>query len=210
MSKPDPSQKCFFSTIRAATNINEYCVKEIKEYFVKATRQCYIVVEKQGKEGPCTHRVHMYLHNAKPIQLQTVKKNIKAIVSKYHNYEKDGSVFLRMLKTNSCYAYKDYLTKYLDTQIIHGLDFDVDMFEEDLPDEVMQTRFVPTITLSPIWANHEAKWREFSPTDVSVNGCHRYLAYRFYIAKDLEPVLDPRKLQQLIAGVFRHTHGILA
>ena len=40
-----------------------------------------------------------------------------------------------MLKTNSCYVYKDYLSKYLDTEVVHGLDFDVDMCEEDLPDE---------------------------------------------------------------------------
>jgi len=102
----------------------------------------------------------------------------KIIVTKYHNYEKDGSIFLRMLS----YVYKDYLAKYLDTQVIHGLDFDVDMFEADLPDEAMQTLLqaaVPTITLSPIWANHEAKWREYSPTDLSVNDCHRYLAHRF-------------------------------
>jgi len=68
---------------------------------------------------------------------------------------------------------------------------------------------VPSITLSPIWANHEEKWREFAGNDLSVESCHRYLASRFYIAKDLDPVLDPRKLQQLIAVIFRHTHGIL-
>jgi len=135
-----------------------------------------------------------------------------AITEKYHNFEKDRSVFMRMLKTNSCYVYKDYLNKYEDTQVIPGADFDTDLFESDLPDEAMQALLqaaVPTITLSPIWANHEAKWREFSPNDLSVNGCHRYLAHRFYIAKDLDPVLDPRKLQQLIAVIFRHTHGIL-
>jgi len=43
----------------------------------------------------------MYLQYAKPIQLETVKKNIKTITEKYHNFEKDGSVFMRMLKTKT-------------------------------------------------------------------------------------------------------------
>ena len=179
---------------------------------MSATKQCYIVVEYQGKSGPCTNHLHMYLHYAKPIQLETVKKNIKTIVDKYHNYEKDGSVFKSMLKTNSCYVYKDYLNKYDDTDIVHADGFNVDMFREDLPDEATQAllqAIVPSITLSAVWANHEEQWHEFAGNDLSVDSCHRYLANRFYIAKDLDPVLDPRKLQQLIAVIFRHDHGIL-
>jgi len=68
---------------------------------------------------------------------------------------------------------------------------------------------IPTNTISPIWFNHEAKWREFSPNDLSVDGCHRYFAHRFYIAQDLDPVLDPRKLQQMIATLYRFTHHIV-
>ena len=50
---------------------------------------------------------------------------------------------------------------------------------------------------------------EFSPDDLSVDGCHRYLTNRFFVVKDLDPVSDTRKLQQLIAGIFRYTHRIL-
>lgn len=45
---------------------------------------------------------------------------------------------------------------------------------------------------------------------LSPEGCHRYLTHRFYIEKDLDPVSDPRKLQQLVAGIFRYTHHIRA
>ena len=47
-----------------------------------------------------------------------------------------------------------------------------------------------------------------SPDDLSVNGCHRYLTHRFFVAKDLDPVSDPRKLKQLIGGIFRYVHVI--
>ena len=62
--------------------------------------------------------------------------------------------------------------------------------------------------ITTLWANHEEKWREFSPDDLSAASCHRYLTHRFFILKDLDPVSDPRKLQQLIAGIFRYTHQI--
>jgi len=128
----------------------------------------------------------MYLHYKSPIQLETVKKNIKTIVAKYHSPEIDGSVFRNMLKTNTCYVYKDYLNKYEDTDVYTGAgdSFDEELFTADMPDEEMQAMLqaaIPASTLSPIWAKHEAKWREFSPNDLSVDGCHRYLAHRFYI-----------------------------
>jgi len=42
------------------------------------------------------------------------------------------------LVDNSCYVYKDCLNKYEDTVVVHGDDFDIDLFEQDLPDEAMQ------------------------------------------------------------------------
>ena len=81
----------------------------------------------------------MYLHYKSPIQIETVKKNIKKIVEKYHNPEKDGSVFRFMLKTNTCYVYKEYCDKYEDTDVYTGEFFDPEFFSEDLPDEAMQT-----------------------------------------------------------------------
>jgi len=63
-----------------------------------------------------------------PVQIESVKKIIKKIVSKYHNYEKDTSLFANMLKTNTCYIYKDYLGKYEDSDKITGDDFDVAAF----------------------------------------------------------------------------------
>lgn len=44
---------------------------------------------------------------------------------------------------------------------------------------------------------------------MSVDGCHRYFAHRFFVTKDLDPVLDPRKLQQMIATLFRLAHKII-
>jgi len=211
MAQTDLSQKCYFSTIRAATNINLECVNELVEHF-KILKQSKIVVEKQSKGVPCTHHVHMYLHYKSPIQIETVKKNIKKIVEKYHNPEKDGSVFRFMLKTNTCYVYKEYCDKYEDTDVYTGEFFDPELFSSDLPDEAMQTLLqaaVPTHTISHIWFNHEAKWREFSPNDMSVDGCHRYFAHRFFVTKDLDPVLDPRKLQHMIATLFRFAHKIV-
>jgi len=211
MAQTDLSQKCFFSTIRAATNINLECVAELVEHFKNLT-QSKIVVEKQSKGVPTTHHVHMYLHYKSPIQIETVKKNIKKIVEKFHNPQKDGSVFRFMLKTNTCYVYKEYCDKYPDTDVYSGKEFNAELFAKDMPDEAMQALLqaaVPTNTISPIWFNHEAKWREFSPNDMSVDGCHRYFAHRFYITQDLDPVLDPRKLQQMIATLYRFTHKIV-
>jgi len=101
MAQTDLSQKCFFSTIRAKSNINLECVSELVEHF-KNLKQSKIVVEKQSNGEPCTHHVHMYSHYKAPIQLETVKKNIKKIVEKFNNPEKDGKVFRFMLKTNTC------------------------------------------------------------------------------------------------------------
>jgi len=80
-----------------------------------------------------------------------------------------------------------------------------------VPDEEMQALLQaaqPNRPITTLWANHEEKWREFSPDDLSAASCHRYLTHRFFILKDLDPVSDPRKLQQLIAGIFRYTHQI--
>ena len=96
----------------------------------------------------------------------------------YHNPEKDGSRFAVMLKTNTCCTYKDYTGKYEDTDVYTREFFDVELFTGDMPDEAMQMRLQaaqPFNTITTMWA-HEAKWREFSPNDLSGHGCHRYLA----------------------------------
>jgi len=130
---------------------------------------------------------------------------------KYHGFELDGSLNFAMMKTNTCYVYKDYLGKYADTINVHGDDFDSDLFEKNMPDEAMQALLQaaqPNRPITTLWANHEEKWREYSPDDLSAASCHRYLTHRFFIVKDLDPVSDPRKIQQLIAGIFRYTHQI--
>ena len=114
-------------------------------------------------------------------------------------------------KTNTCFTYKDYLGKYDDTIKVHGDDFDVELFKKFMPDEEMQAMLqaaIPGRPVTNLWANHEEKWRELTPDDLSAASCHRYLTHRFFIVKDLDPVSDPRKLQQLIAGIFRYTHKI--
>ena len=119
-----------------------------------------ICVEKQGENGPCTHHVHAYLHYKIPVQLASVKKSIKNIVKKYHNFELDGSINASMMKTNTCYTYKDYLGKYEDTTHVTGDDFDVEKFIADMPDEAMQALLqaaVPTRPITTLWANHETK-----------------------------------------------------
>ena len=127
MSKPDLYQKCFFSTIRPKTYISLNCVTELVEHFA-SIKQSKIVVEKQSNGVPCTHHIHMYLHYKSPIQLETVKKIIKNIVSKYHNEEKDASMFRLMLKTNTCYVYKEYCDKHEDTDVYSGEFFDPELF----------------------------------------------------------------------------------
>jgi len=67
---------------------------------------------------------------------------------------------------------------------------------------------VPTHTITTLRANHEAKWREYSLDDFFVDSCHWYLTNLFYLHKHLDPVSDPWKLQQLIAGIFYYTHQI--
>ena len=105
----------------------------------------------------------------------------------------------------------------------------VDMFEEDLPDEATQLQAaVPTITHTATHRNtpqHTATHCNtlslllllvLSGLILKQNGVNAVQQTcllnvkaidtpRFYIAKDLDPVLDPRKLQQLIAVIFRHT-----
>ena len=44
-----------------------------------------------------------------------MKESIKYIVQKHHKPDKDGSMFKVMLKTNTCFTYKEYLGKYKDT-----------------------------------------------------------------------------------------------
>ena len=177
----------------------------------KKILQFAMAVEKQSKGVPCTHLLHAYVQYRQPIQLATLKENIKKVVIKYHNPELDDSILSVMMKTNCCYTCKDYLGKYPDTINVHGDDFDSDLFEKQLPDEEMQALLqaaVPNRVITVMWANHEEKWRELSPDDLSADSCFRYLTHRFYIAKDMDPVSDPRKLQQLVAGIFRYTHKI--
>jgi len=213
VDKEKLAQKCYFTTIRPKSDITAECTEALKQLFKKdkCVLQFAMVVEKQSKGVPCTHHVHAYVQYDQPIQLATVKKNIKKTVGKIHGPELDGSQFYCMLKTNCCYTYKDYLGKYPDTVNIHGDDFDSDLFEKHLPDEEMQAMLQAAVVVRPIttmWANHEEKWREFSPNDLSCASCYRYLTHRFYIAKDMDPVPDPRKLQQLVAGIFRYTHKL--
>jgi len=56
-----------------------------------------------------------YVQYVQPIQLATLKKNLKKVVEKYHGSQTDGSLNSVMLKTNTCFTYKDYLGKYDDT-----------------------------------------------------------------------------------------------
>ena len=206
-------QMCYFTTIRAKTDIKDECVEELKQKFKKNKKvlQFAMVVEKQSKGIPCTHHLHAYIQYVQPIQLATLKKNIKAIVVKFHGPEIDGSYMKPMMKTNTCYVYKDYIGKYDDTINIHGDDFDSDLFKKHMPDEAMQALLQaaqPNRPITTLWANHEEKWRIYSPDDLSPASCHRYLTDRFYVLKDLDPVSDPRKLKELIAGIFRYTHQI--
>jgi len=206
--------RCIHGGTIAKKDIEQACVEELVNLWKKQKNihQTYCVIEKQGKDGPCTHHLHAYLHYSVAVQIESVKKIIKKIVSKYHSPDKDDSKFAVMLKTNTCYTYKDYLGKYEDSDKITGDDFDVAAFTADMPDEEMHAALqaaCPTRIISALWANHEAKWREFSPDDLSVNGCHRYLTHRFFVAKDLDPVSDPRKLEQLIGGIFRYVHVIV-
>ena len=129
-----------------------------------------MVVEKQSKGVPCTHHIHAYIQYAQPIQLATLKKNIKSVVAKHHGPELDSSIMAVMLKTNCCYTYKDYLGKYEDSINVHGDDFDADLFKKHMPDEEMQALLqaaVPNRPITTLWANHEEKWREFSPDNLS-------------------------------------------
>jgi len=213
VDKEKLAQKTYFTTIRPKTDIKQECTDALKKLFKddKKIVQFAMVVERQSKGVPCTEHIHAYVQYGQPIQLATLKKNIKSIVVKHHGPELDGSINAVMMKTNTCYVYKDYLGKYADTINVHGDDFDSDLFEQNMPDEAMQALLQaaqPNRPITTLWANHEEKWREYSPDDLSAASCHRYLTHRFFIAKDLDPVSDPRKLQQLIAGIFRYTHQI--
>jgi len=110
--KADLSQKTLFTTIRLKTNISAECVTNIVRHCTAAKNvlQSMIVVEKHSNGVACTHNLHAHLHYKTPVQFETVKKIIKTLVNKHHNPEKDGSKFAVMLKTNTCYTYKDYLT----------------------------------------------------------------------------------------------------
>jgi len=214
--KPNLAQKTYFTTIRAKTDIDPKCVAELVATFKKQKniKQFQLVVEKQGKNGPCTQHVHAYLHYTSPTQLATVKKTIKTIVTKYHNHELDGSMNKAMMVTNTCFVYKDYNVKYDDTKIHHGgtaAEWDAELFENDMPDEDMQAKLQAAVTtrdITTLWAKHEELWRLHSPDDLSPESCYRYLTHRFYEARDLDPVSDHRKLQQLVAGIFRYTHRL--
>jgi len=197
VDKEKLAQKCYFTTIRPKTDIKDECIEALKKLFKddKRVLQFAMVVEKQSKGVPCTHHIHAYIQYDQPIQLATVQKNIKKTVEKHHGPELDGSQFHCMFKTNCCYTYKDYLGKYEDSINVHGDDFDSDPFQEHMPNEEMQALLqaaVPNRPITTLWANHEEKWREFSPDDLSAASCHRYLTHRFFIAKDLDPVSDPR------------------
>eukprot|EP00277_Geminigera_cryophila_P009249 CAMPEP_0179405966 /NCGR_PEP_ID=MMETSP0799-20121207/604_1 /TAXON_ID=46947 /ORGANISM="Geminigera cryophila, Strain CCMP2564" /LENGTH=265 /DNA_ID=CAMNT_0021176921 /DNA_START=631 /DNA_END=1429 /DNA_ORIENTATION=+ len=135
VDKEKLAQKCYYTTIRPLTNITAECTESLKQLFKKDKKvlQFAMVVEKQSKGVPCTHHVHAYVQYDQPIQLATVKKNIKKTVEKYHGPELDGSQFFAMFKTNCCYTYKNHLGKYDDSINVHGDDFDSDLFAKESP-----------------------------------------------------------------------------
>jgi len=164
--QPNLAQKTYFTTIRAATDIEPKCVAELVATFKKQKniKQFQLVVEKQGKNGPCTQHVHAYIHYNVPVQLATVKKTIKTVVEKYHSRALDDSINIAMLKTNTCFVYKDYNTRYDDTKIHHGgtpEEWDPESFENDMPDEDMQAKLQAAIftrDITTMWAKHEDQW----------------------------------------------------
>ena len=83
------AQMCYFTTIRPKTDIKDECTESLKQLFKidKKIIQFAMVVEKQSKGVPCTHHVHAYIQYAQPIQLATLKKNIKKTAEKYHGPE---------------------------------------------------------------------------------------------------------------------------
>lgn len=185
-------------TFRVTLSPKEDIDPEVVKWFLKTYEKCnkYVVIE-QGQSGK--KHLHALLQFDGPKEVKSIKDVVWRNMRKYHG----TSIQKFAVVINVCYNmlwYDEYLRKEEDVENVDTDDFDAKSFRRALPDEATQTLLQSFTRHKPIgamWTAHEERWIKFSPDDASFPSAVRYLNTRMFKDRDLEPIADMRKFNQL-------------
>lgn len=185
-------------TFRVTLSPKEDIDPEVVKWFLKTYQKCnkYVVIE-TGQSGK--KHLHALIQFDQIKEVKSIKDVVWRNMRKYH----DTSIQKYAVVINVCYNmlwYDEYLRKEDDVENVDTDDFDAKSFRRALPDEATQTLLQSFTRHKPIgamWAAHEERWTKFSPDDASFSSAVRYFRTRMFKDRDLEPIQDMRKFNQL-------------
>lgn len=67
---------------------------------------------------------------------------------------------------------------------------------------------MPNDKVSNFWIDHEKRWIEYSPDDTTYDSAIRYFNYRINVARDMEPIINRRKIREMAYCLYKFTNKL--
>lgn len=193
-------------TISPKGDVSDECLAKIKKQCEKHL-YAYAVVER-GTSGQ--RHCHIALCGHKEKQLKHWKEPWSELVMKCHK----DSIKHIACKANVMYDnkwYEEYLNKEEDREIIYDR-YNPENIAAYFPSQEVQDKLQAISTHNRTsdkhMADHEARWIEHNGDDSSYESACEYLLYRMNVKRDMQVMIDHRRLCQLAYALYMYRNKI--
>jgi len=200
--------RTFLLTVSVPGDISDDCVKGLVKYIRRATVHAYAVTEQGESNRRHFHAVMVY----KDVMLaKKIRENIWDRMVKPHHPDAKGFVAVKVQVCPGHDWYDTYLQKEKDCQV-HLDTYDRDKITDFFPTVAVQE----ALQAKAVTAKHAAPWLSI---DVDVwssmafentpEGALSYLKHRMFVARDMVPIADKRKLCEKAFMYYEYRNGIV-
>lgn len=201
--------RAFLLTISTKGDVSDECVEAVVKHIEKTTDHAYVVTE-HGESGKRhLHAVMLYKTPRTPKKLQD---NVwQRFVKPYHP-DSVGRVCVKVQVCPGNTWYDEYLRKEADVTV-HYDTYDRETACEYFPSQAIQEALQATkkhVGIACPWLEQDVSTWSGSTFANTSEGALQYLKHRMFVAKNMVPITDKRKLVEKAVMYFEYRNGVIS
>lgn len=212
-SMPQPSKldldcKTFLVTISVPGDVSKETCEKFVSWVRKCTEHAYVVVEHGESDRRHLHACLIY---KEPTQRRKIQENVWARYVKPYHSDAIGAVAVKVQVMPGHKWYDEYLQKECDKDVLVDT-YDREKITDYFPSVAVQERLQTISAASKTAAPHILKdvtaW-EATQFDNTALGALEYLRHRMFVARDMIPIADDRKLTDKAYVYWSYRNGVV-